>query len=37
MDMIVHLADNVASKVHYIVDGENVNLERWKTQKDERN
>jgi hypothetical protein len=37
MDMIVHLADNVASKVHYIVDGENINLDRWKTQQDERN
>ena len=37
MDMIVHLADNVASKVHYIVDGEHVNLDRWKTQQDERN
>lgn len=37
MDMIVHLADNVASKVHYIVDGENINLDRWKIEKDERN
>ena len=37
MDMIVHLADNVASKVHYIVDGEKINLDRWKTQQDERN
>jgi hypothetical protein len=29
LDMIVHMADNVASKVHYIVDGENVIEERW--------
>ena len=36
MDMIVHLADNVASKVHYIVDGDTINLDRWKTEKDER-
>ena len=30
LDMIVHMADNVASKVHYIVDGNNVIEERWK-------
>jgi hypothetical protein len=27
--MIVHLADNMASKLHYIVDGDNVLKERW--------
>jgi hypothetical protein len=27
--MIVHMADNIASKVHYIVDGNNVIKERW--------
>ncbi len=30
LDMIVHLADNVASKLHYLVDGKNVVEERWK-------
>lgn len=30
LDMIVHLADNMASKVHYIVDGDNVVADRWK-------
>ena len=30
MDMIVHMADNVASKLHYIVDGDNIIVERWK-------
>lgn len=35
MDMIVHLADNLASKVHYIVDGENVIEKRWNIEKDE--
>lgn len=30
LDMIVHTADNLASKLHYIVDGENINEERWK-------
>lgn len=29
MDMIVHIADNIASKLHYIVDGENIIKERW--------
>ena len=29
LDMIVHLADNLASKLHYIIDGENVIKERW--------
>lgn len=29
LDMIVHMADNIASKLHYIVDGENVLFERW--------
>jgi hypothetical protein len=29
LDMIVHLADNMASKLHYIVDGDNVLKERW--------
>lgn len=35
MDMIVHLADNIASKVHYIVDGENINSARWNIDKNE--
>lgn len=30
LDIIVHLADNLASKVHYIVDGDNVIEDRWK-------
>jgi HD superfamily phosphohydrolase YqeK len=30
LDMIVHMADNIASKVHYIVDGDNVIEQRWK-------
>jgi len=30
LDMIVHMADNIASKVHYIVDGNNVIKDRWK-------
>jgi HD superfamily phosphohydrolase YqeK len=29
LDMIVHLADNIASKVHYVVDGDDVIKERW--------
>lgn len=29
LDIIVHLSDNLASKVHYIVDGNNVKEERW--------
>lgn len=29
MDMIVHLADNISSKLHLIVDGESVKDERW--------
>jgi len=29
LDMIVHIADNVASKVDYIVDGENIKEDRW--------
>lgn len=30
LDMIVHMADNLASKLHYLVDGDNVIEERWK-------
>ena len=30
LDMIVHIADNIASKVHYVVDGKNIVQERWK-------
>lgn len=30
LDIIVHLADNLASKLHYLADGENVIEERWK-------
>lgn len=30
MDMIVHMADNIASKLHYIVDVEAVVESRWK-------
>jgi len=29
LDMIVHMADNIASKVHYIVDGDDVIEQRW--------
>jgi hypothetical protein len=29
LDMIVHLADNIASKVHYILDGNEIVSERW--------
>lgn len=29
LDMIVHLADNVASKMHIIIDGDNVIESRW--------
>jgi hypothetical protein len=29
LDMIVHMADNVSSKLHHIVDGENVIESRW--------
>jgi len=30
LDVIVHLADNISSKVHNIIDGEDVIEERWK-------
>lgn len=30
LDIIVHLSDNIASKLHYLVDGENVVEDRWK-------
>lgn len=30
LDIIVHLSDNIASKLHYLVDGESVIEERWK-------
>ena len=30
MDVIVHLSDNVASKLHYIIDGDHIIEERWK-------
>lgn len=30
LDMIVHMADNIASKLHYLIDGENVKEERWR-------
>lgn len=30
LDQIVHIADNVASKLHIIVDGEKVQNSRWK-------
>jgi HD superfamily phosphohydrolase YqeK len=29
LDMIVHMSDNVASKLHNIIDGDNVIEERW--------
>jgi len=29
LDMIVHMADNISSKLHHIVDGENVIESRW--------
>lgn len=28
-EMVVHLADLLASKVHYIIDGEEINYARW--------
>lgn len=35
LDIIVHISDNIASKVHYVVDGNNVIEDRWKfTQED---
>jgi hypothetical protein len=30
LETIVHIADNIASKVHYIVDGNNIVEDRWK-------
>jgi HD superfamily phosphohydrolase YqeK len=30
LDVIVHISDNIASKLHYLVDGEDVIEERWK-------
>ena len=30
LEVIVHLADNLASKVHYITDGDTIIEERWK-------
>lgn len=30
LDIIVHLSDNIASKVHYIIDGEDIIEDRWK-------
>lgn len=30
LDVIVHLSDSLASKVHYVVDGDNVIEDRWK-------
>lgn len=30
LDQIVHLSDNIASKLHIIVDGDNVQEHRWK-------
>ena len=32
LDMIVHVADNISSKLHHIVDGENVIESRWSNQ-----
>ena len=29
LDMIVHMADNIASKLDYVVDGTEVKMERW--------
>jgi hypothetical protein len=29
LDMIVHIADNVASKVDYVVDGKDIKEDRW--------
>lgn len=34
MDMIVHMADNIASKLHYVVDGNDVVESRWLLNKD---
>lgn len=30
LDMIVHMADNLASKLDYVVDGKDIKIERWK-------
>ena len=30
LDMIVHISDNIASKLHYLVDGNHVVKDRWK-------
>lgn len=30
LDVIVHLSDNIASKLHYLVDGDDVIEDRWK-------
>jgi HD superfamily phosphohydrolase YqeK len=30
LDVIVHISDNIASKLHYLVDGEDIIEERWK-------
>jgi hypothetical protein len=27
--MIVHIADNIASKVDYVVDGKDIKEDRW--------
>lgn len=35
LDMIVHVADSVASKLHYIVDGNDVIESRWKLDTEE--
>lgn len=37
LDQIVHLADNVASKLHIIVDGEKVQQDRWKKDDNKKN
>lgn len=35
LDMIVHMADNIASKLHYLVDGETIVESRWVTKGNE--
>lgn len=35
MDMIVHIADNISSKLHIIVDGEKIEDNRWNGNGDE--
>jgi HD superfamily phosphohydrolase YqeK len=37
LEMIVHLADNIASKLHIIIDGKNIIEHRWKSDDKQKN